>query len=333
MLRTVACLTIASYCGVPTAAMGFEEDDWSTGSTDNRFAGLSQKSGTLFRRVREADPVAQLQHALNLESQGRLRRAGRQFNALVHRWPEADEAAAAQLALARVLQARGRYENAFREYQYLIEHYGGLFSYHAVLSEQLTVARSVMEQRRGTFGFLPGFESPERAIPLLQVIIANGPNWAEIPEVRLMIGRIHEDGADYADAVAAYEAVIINHGRHPATQEAIFRKAICLERIANRHPRDTQRTHAAMQALFAALREDLNPEQAAEVQALIAGLRDRLEQIHLDQADYYDRIARNPDAALLSYRDFVRRFPNSERQAFVMERIKKLEAMDAKQKE
>ena len=311
-----------ALCAVtPAQTMGFEDDDWQGRTSDDRFSGLPRKSGTFFRRVRKDEPEAQLEHAVALQEQGRLRAAGRHFNALVHQWPDADEAAEAQLALARVFRMRGRYERAFREYQYLVEHYAGEFPYKQVLSEQLDAARSVMEQRRGNFLFLPGFQSPERAIPLFKIVIANGPNWSEIPEIRLLIGNIYKDARDYADAIAAYEDVIVYHGRHDVAAEAIFRKGLVLDRVAKRNPRDARRTHAALQALFAALREDLTPEQEEEARERIRGLRKRLERLHLEKAEFYESRGRNPRAALMSYEDFLRRFPSSEQDAIVRERI------------
>ena len=317
--------------GLQAQTVGLEDDDWGSGTSDGQFSRLSRKSGTLFRRVREDDPDAQLQYAISLQEQGRLRRAARQFNALVHRWPDADEAAAAQLALARLFRERGKYERAFREYQYLIEHYEGEFPYKTVLAEQLETAESAMEMRRGGFLLLPGFQSPERAIPLFRIVISNGPNWERIPEIRLLIGRIHEDARDYADAVAAYEEVIIYHGQHEVAREAIFRKALVLERVANRNPRDARRAHAAMQALFAALREDLAPEQAEEARARIRGLRQQLEELHLEKAEFYERRGRNPRAALMTYEEFLRRYPNSDQEALVRERIAALQEIVARE--
>ncbi len=320
------CATLWVCGALHAQNMGFEQDDWSSESSDNRFSGLSRKSGTFFRRAREDTPEAQLAHARALREQGRLRAAARQFNALVHQWPDAEEAAAAQLAFARGMQARGRYERAFREYQYLIEHYAGQFPYREILSEQLQAARSVKGQRRGAILFLSGFESPERAIPLFRIVIANGPNWEEIPDIRLLIGQVLEENRDYADAVAAYEEVIIYHGRHAVAREAIFRKAICLKKIADRNPRDERRTQVAMQALFAALREDLGAEQIAEAEALVRDLRQRLEVHHFEQAEFYDYKVRNPEAALLSYQAFLGRFPDSGKTRLVKQRIAELEA-------
>ncbi len=320
--------------GVSQAQMvEFDGDDWEGRGTDDRFSGLSRKSGTFFRRTREDDPAAQLEYAVRVKESGRLRSAARQLNALVHQWPDTDEAAEAQLALARVFRMRGRYERAFREYQYLIEHYAGQFPYKTILSEQLDTARSVMEQRRGSFLFLPGFESPERAIPLFNIVLANGPNWSEVPEIRLLIGQIYEEARDYADAVTAYENVIIYHGQHDVAREAIFRKGLVLERIAKRNPRDARRTHAALQALFAALREDLAPEQAEEARERIRVLRRRLEELHLEKAEFYERRGRNVRAALMHYEDFLRRFPNSDRESFVQDRIASLQALLAEKEE
>ena len=315
--------------GASTSAqmVDLDADDWEPRERDERFTDLSRKTGTFFRRVREDDPAAQLEYAMALKEQGRLRRAGRHLNALVHEWPDADEASEAQLALARVFRERGRYERAFREYQYLIEYYTGEFSYNRVLEEQLDTARSFMKQRRITFGVFPGFESPERAIPLLRIVIDNGPSWSEVPDIRLKIARIHEQARDYEDALAAYEEVIVHHGQHDVAREAIFRKGVVLDRMAARTPRDARRTHAALQALFAALREDLEPEQAEEARERIRNLRKRLEDLHLDKAEFYESRGRNLSAALMHYENFLRRFPDSDQEPFVRERIAALQEL------
>jgi len=325
------CVALVIGSDLRAQTVGVEEDDWGSDTTDSRFSGLSRKSGTLFRRPREDAPDAQWAYARSLLEAGRLRAAGHQFNALVHQWPDADEAPEAQLSFARIMLERGRHERAFREYQYLIEHYAGLFPYKTVLSEQLQTARNVMDARRGRILFLPGFESPERAIPLFRIVIENGPNWSEIPEIRLLIGQIYEASRDYADAVAAYEDVIVYHGRHAVAREAIFRKAVCLAKIADRHPRDERRSRTALQALFAALREDLEPERAEEARERVRALRRRLEDLHFEQAVFYEHKARNPTAALISYREFLRRFPNAERQDLVRERIRALEAIGSRE--
>ena len=303
----------------------FGDDDWGrSGSVGLESTG--RKSGSLFLRPRQEDATQQLAYARQLEASDRLRRAGRQYNALVHRWPDSHEAAEAQLALSRLLLERGRYERAFKEFQYLIEHHQGEFAYGEVLAYQLEAATAVKEQRRGGLLILPGFQNPERAIPLLETIVRNGPNWSQIPDIRLEIARIHENARQYEEAVAAYEEVIIYHGRHPATREAIFRKAICLKQIADRHPRDETRTRSALSALFAVLRTNPESEQAADVQVMIASLRQRLEDLHFEKAEFYDRIARKPQAALISYREFQQQFPASSRREDIEKRINVLEA-------
>jgi outer membrane protein assembly factor BamD (BamD/ComL family) len=144
--------------------------------------------------------------------------------------------------------------------------------------------------------------------------------------VRLLIGRIYQDAGDYEEAVTAYEDVIIHHGRHPLAREAVYHKAVCLEKISRRNPRDEHRMRVALQSLYAALREGLSPEQAATAQALVESLQTKIENLYYEQATFYDRRGENQKAALIGYRSFLQRFPNSEKSEDVRERIKTLEA-------
>lgn len=302
------------------------EDAWDIEDSDgNPLRGLDRKSSIFFHRPSKDTAVEQMSYASSLQEQGRLRAAAKAFNAVVHAWPDSAEAAAAQLAYARILRERGNREKAFREYQYLIEHYAGSFQHDAVLSEQLEIAKAIMDHRRGRFLFLPGFTNPKRAIPLFNVIIDNGPNWSAIPEIRLLIGQIYQESGDYVEAVSAYEDVIIHHGRHALAREAIFGKAVCLEKISRKNPRDEQKIRVALQALYAALREDLPSAQSDQAQMLAESLQAKRENLYYKQAAFYDREGQSAKAALLGYRDFLQRFPNSDKAEQVRERIRILE--------
>ncbi len=328
---------ILSMCQLPGVSWGqpgsFDEPDWNATTAREGENRIERKTGSLFLRAQGDDPAAQLAHARQLEAEGASRKAARQYNALVHAWPDAQEAAAAQLAYARLLLEREKHEKAFEEFQYLITYYQGQFPYHAVLRYQREAADAVREKRRGTWLIFPGFQSPERALSLYRQILANGPNWEGVPALRLEMGRIHEDIKQYEEAVDVYEAILVHHGRDPIAKNAIFRKALCLKHIADQHPRDERRLREALSALFAALRAGPGPEQVAEAQEMIDALRTRLEHLAWERAQFYDRIKGNHEAAVVSYRSFLEQFPRSERADWVQERINELEAGEVSREE
>lgn len=259
-----------------------------------------------------ATPAEQLDHANQLREAGRRRRAQRQYRALVRYWPSSEEAARAQLAYAQVLQDRGKWIRAFEEYQELLNRYSGLVPHRKVLDSKLLIAEELIERRRGRFLFFPGFGSPERAVPVLESIVRQGPRWERAAEAQLLIGQIKEEAGDWEEAVFAYERVETRYPGTPQALEAAFGKARTLYRLSNKYPTHLDGAETAMHALALFIQNYPDAEYADAAREYLQALRGRIEQIEFAKAEFYDRKAREPQAALLSYELFLQRFPHSD---------------------
>lgn len=288
--------------------------------------GLARKHPGFWRRPAQETPADQFAYARGLEDAGRRRKAARQYRALVHEWHDTPEAVRAQRAYAGLLEARGKYEAAFEEYQYLVEFYAGRFDYADVLSHQFRIAQEVMNRRYGGLLFLPGFKSPERALPLFEQIAANAPTWSRAPNIQFHIGVIQEDATDYEAAVQSYEKLRQRWPRHELAATAVFRGARCLVSAADRNHRDEQSCHRALEALAGFIRDYPDDPNVAQATADRDRLSQRLSTMHYRKAAYYDTIAHRPEAALIAYADFLRRFPYAEQAEGVSARIRELKA-------
>jgi len=263
---------------------------------------LDKKSGSIFRRPAKDNPAQQLEYARELEENGHLRRAAKQYDALVHRWHFSEEAPVAQFAYARVLYERKRYERAFKEFQYLMQYFSGLFDFSAVLDDQLR--------------------------------IANAPNWEKAPEIRLMIGMIYENAKEHEKAVTAYESVFQHHPGTEAAQTAALRQALCLADLSDKSPRDERRCRGALSALASFQAAYPRSEKREETSTRMDTLKPRLEEMYYERACYYDKIEKRPKAAIISYREFIKQFPGSDRSSAIVRRIEELERQqDASQED
>ncbi len=299
------------------------EDEFDPGP--KTFVHAEKKHRSLFHRPTKDTPAEQLATAIEREKAGRLRSAKDAYDDLVHHWHDSREAPEAQFALARILFEQGKYEKSFKAFQYLIDHYAGRFKYNNALDYQHRIANQIMSDRWGDVLFMPGFEAPERALPLLDQIIANGPNWNKAPGVRLTVGMIHEDLKDYEDAVVAYDAVEQHHAGSSEAQTAAFRKAHCLYVLSEKTPRDEKRCRAALSALASFLARYKQSADRDDAETYLAELKTRLSEMYYERALFYDEIARRPTAALIAYRDFLKKFPASERAQDVYARIEELQ--------
>ncbi|MCX7590241.1 MAG: tetratricopeptide repeat protein, partial [Kiritimatiellae bacterium] len=229
----------------------------------------SRKLPSVFHRPSRATAPEQLLYAESLYAAGRLRKAARAFDALVHAWPRTEEAVLAQMRLGQILEERGRYEQAFREYQYLIENYAGRFPYADILERQFQIAKRIVTQRLGKFLFFPGYRAPERALPLLETIVRNGPRWDYAAEAQFLIGTLHEESGAFEEAVVAYDRVQYRYPKSPFVVEAAFRRAMCEYQVARRNNRDESTCQAALSALGAFVRNYPDDPRVAEARALM----------------------------------------------------------------
>jgi len=311
-------------------AQGYRAPEDEFEPAPKSIARADKKRPGMFHRPEKASAAEQLGYAATLETRQRLRAARSAYDDLVHEWHDSREAPQAQFAVARLRFAQGKYEKAFNAFQYLIDYYSGQFKYNEVLDYQLRTANQIMNDRWGDVLFLPGFEAPERALPLLSKLAENAPNWDKAAGVRLTIGMIHEELKDYEMAVSAYDAVEQYHPGSDEAERAGFRKARCLYVLSEKMPRDEKSCRTALSALASFMARYKQSERQSEAQGYIDTLKLRLEKMYYERAQFYDRMEKRPEAALIAYRDFMQKFPSSDRAPTVYTRI---EALELKAKE
>ncbi len=275
-----------------------------------------------FNKPAKSNPVDQLEHAKVILADGRLKKAGKAFKALVVTWPSSPEAPEAQWAYAKIQEQRNNIHDAFDAYQVLMEDYPGQFpDYDAVLSRQFDIAKEIMVTRKAKFLFLPGFDAPERAIPLFEKVIQNGPRSVYAPEAQYLIGEAYEKSYQYELAVVAYIATLHRYPLSPFAEPAAFGRARALYAITKDYPNDDQARDEAWAGVMVFLRAYPDSSYAAEARSMRDDLLDRKAAALYNVAEFYDRIARKPQAARESYEQFVRLFPNSNLAAEAKERV------------
>jgi outer membrane protein assembly factor BamD len=322
-LPACACLFICTSMALAQQSLAPNTDEFQSTPTSVNREG--RKTRSVFHRPEKDSAEEQLAYAEALEAKTRYRAARNEYNALVHHWHNSNEAPVAQFGLARVCFKQGKYTRAFDAFQYLVDYYSGRFKYNEVLDYQFRIANHMITDRWGDVWFLPGIESPERALPQLNKIIANAPNWEKASRVRLTIGMIYEDIKDYESAVTAYEAIAQFHSASDEAEDAAFRRASCLHTLSDKAPRDERRCRAALSALASFMTHHKKSARLAEAETSLATLKLRLENMYYNRALFYDDITKRPTSALIAYRDFLKKFPLSEHAKGIYARIEALE--------
>ena len=280
-------------------------------------ASLAGNNTSLLRRLlpgkqKSKSPHEQLALAHRLRDEHH-RSALKAYRKIVKTWPESPEAPFAQFAYARLLQEKGQLRKAFDEFQVLIEQFAGRFpQYDDVLQHQFEIAREVMEKRSGEFLIFDGFVAPERAIPLLEKIVQNGPQWKFAPEAQYLIGQAQEHIQEYEQAMEAYLVCQSRYPASPFAEKSSYRRAVCLYQLAKENPYSKDLLEQSWTALSLFLQAYPESEYGSIVEEYRSILYQQRARASYDVAVFYDTVVKKPRAALLAYREFVGKFPDSD---------------------
>jgi len=287
-----------------------------------------------FSKPDKSSPAAQLAYAEELLAEGKYKKAGKAFRSLVITWPASSEAPEAQWSYAKSLDKRGKDSKAFDAYQVLMEDYPGRFpDYDKILERQFEIAKEVMGKRKGKFLFMPGFDAPERAVPMFEKIISNGPRSVHAPEAQYLSGVAYEKSFQYELAVVSYIATLHRYPLSEYAEPAAFGRARALYAISRDYPNDLQALDEAWAGVMVFMRAYPSSSFTEEATAMRTDLLDRKAQSLFDVAAYYDRIAKRPKAAQESYEQFIKEFPKSDWTPEARERIVTLAAKPDQPKE
>ena len=320
------CLLLSgARASAQSAGRGPGSADFNHSTPTNPYSS-EKKAPSFFHRPSKATPAEQFNFARAMEQRGKLKSAIRAYDDIVHEWHTSPQAVQAQYREAVLLLKRKKYTKSFKEFQYLIDHFAGLFNYDKVLDYQTRIARQVMEERWGDVLFLPGFKSPEKALPLFEQILKNAPNWNRAAAVRLKMGKTYQQLHQYKDAIKSYDTVQQHNPNSKEAEPALFHKAYCRYILAKKTPRDEKRCRQALSALTSFITRypmSKNRQQAEKYQR---EMKEHLVEMYYQRAYFYDR-AKKYRAAIIAYNNFLKKFPGSDKATVVFARIKELKAL------
>ncbi len=248
------------------------------------------------------------------------------YQALVHNWGASAEAPAAQLSIARLLEFTGEYEDAFKEYQYWLEHYGaaggGEFGYADVVAAQFACAN----QLRTRISSSPWSPSYGLVAAMFRKVAENAPDGPRAAESVFLEAMCFELGGADDRAVPVYERLVVKYPANELVAPSRYRAAFCRARLADEAPNDGRTLALALTALRGALATAPDSPDAARAAERERELRARQTAQAFERAAFYDRVRGKPDAAAIAYRDFLRRFPEAAEAPKARARIAEIEA-------
>jgi tetratricopeptide (TPR) repeat protein len=321
LLRLLRRLLPVLLLAAPAAlfAAGYEPDSdmappgASSGGPERRTVGLFTR---LFNSPAKTNAAEQLAFARDLESRKYVKHARKAYKAAFLFYPNSEEAPVALLSYARLLQQDKHYGEAFSEYQYLIDTYGGRFAYtnmtyDDIIQQQYALAGDVETERYGRWFFGIGFVSAERAIPLYFQVASNAPTRPEAPVAIIRSAAIFQKGEDYDSAIRAYADLQTRYPETDQAKEAAYQMVNCMMAIAHRQRNNTQHTLNTLAALEQYKKDHADDPRMPAIEANLAELNGRQARTLMDRAYVYERAGKN-ETAIALYQQVVDQYTTSE---------------------
>jgi outer membrane protein assembly factor BamD len=252
---------------------------------------------------------------------GALRSAYR----VVQLWPLSDYAPDAQYLVGRCLEAKGKDEAAFKEYQALIDKYPNSGHYEDVLWRQYTIGnRFLAGEWTKLWNYVPFFPSMTTAARMFSEVVTNGPYSDVAPHAQLRIGAAYEKAHDYESAVTAYQLAADRYHDQPTiSADAIFRAGVAYYRQASKAEYDQGTAEQAIETFTDFMTLFPDDKRVPQAQKAIVKLKGEQVRGAYEIAQFYED-GKKWDGAVVYYNEVLQLDPNSPYAGLARQRIEAL---------
>lgn len=295
---------------------------------DKAYVVEEQGRGTwrLFDK-KKATSAEQWEYARETQDKGWLKKADRRMLYLVRRWPNSPEAPWAQRARADMLYTRNKLKEAFKEYQYLIENYSSrMRGYDGVLDNQFSIAVDIMNRKRMRW-FFGGYRAPEYSVDYFEDVIRNGPQWSRAPEAQFLIGQAYQESDELELAISGYSVLGYRYPDSSFAEEGAWRQINCLDQLHQEYPNSLEILDRTLTATTVFL--STYPQSANKGKIIL--LRNELYEVKarkvFDEAAFYAKVPKKPEAAIIYYEQMIEEYPKSKLVPDAQKRIAEIKGL------
>jgi outer membrane protein assembly factor BamD (BamD/ComL family) len=280
-----------------------------------------EKAGK-WQRTRAKEQLEVAQAAFDKKDYSLALKAARR---VVRVWPLSDYAPQAQYLVGRCYEATGKDEQAFKEYQKVIEKQPKISNYQEIEQRQFEIANKYLAGKWfKLWGYIPIFSSMEKTSDMYEKIVKNGPYSDVAPKAQMNIGAAREKQSNYALAAKAYETAADRyHDRPQVAADALFRQALAYNKQAQTAEYDQSTAGQAISTFTDFITLYPNDPRVAQAQKTITTLRTEQARGSFQIAKFYEKYKRW-NGAMVYYNEVIVLDPNSPYAGPAKQRIEEL---------
>lgn len=241
---------------------------------------------------------------------------------LVKYYPDAIEAPEAQYYMGLCLEEMGKYYEAYRAYQKIIDKYPFSKRTDDVLKQEYIVAQKLLDYREKIIGI--DFTGEAAAIEVFRKIIDNAPYGVYAAASQYKIGLTSKSRGYFNEAMEEFRKVVDNYSNSEWAEPAKFQIAICAARSSLDAPYDQTMTQEARDKFKEFVRMHPDAEISQQAEQRIDELKDKEAESNFTIGQFYEK-QKAHDSAKVYYKYVIKTFPKTPWAQKSLERIQALE--------
>lgn len=318
---------VADQPGVsPGPGVRYATDAFPGFDSEQKLINPSKKEPKWFAFIngpKMSNAADQLDWAKRCEADGSYSRARRAYDALVREWPASKEAPIAQKAVADILLNRELdYEEAFKEYRYLMDFYSFDCDYVATAETLYKVAELMREEGRTIIFFR--FANTVDVRRAYEAVVLRSPGSAFVPQAMLTIASLRQDEEKYEEAVKVYENLRNLYPDKPEALDALYNEAKVRMKLLELHGYNRTRVLDTQSFLRQALRGSIPEAMRTDLNSWLEETSALEEEEAFKAAKFYDSRTRTKRSAITAYERFLKEYPMSDHASEVIARLEEL---------
>jgi outer membrane assembly lipoprotein YfiO len=254
-------------------------------------------------------PAEQLNFALKLYGEDKLKEAENEFKKLLKHYPKSNQAAEAQYYLATIEEKKDRLYEAYLAYQKVIDKYPFSSRINQIIEKEFRIAEKFMQgQKRKALGINLPVENP--AIEIFSKVIENSAYGPWAAEAQYKLGLILKSLGRLLEAEDEFGKVIKNYPQSEWVTAAEFQIASCRASISSSSDYDQEAIHEAKQKFEEFALSHPDAELSRQAEQNIQELKEREAKGYFDIAVFYEK-QKAYNAAKIYYNTVINDYPKT----------------------
>lgn len=315
-------LPFAALLVVPAPSLALDLPSWMpfVGKKDATPASLAPTSG------QEAEAADEMKRGENAEATGDVKGAVAIYRGIVKANTLTTSAPKAQFRIAQILEQQGDVKEAYAAYGDYTAKYPRGGEFDAVIQAQFNIAKLFLDGRKKKILGVSVSPSFQTAQEMFTGIVKRAPFHRLAPLAQFNVGQSLEKQLKPAEAMSAYQEVIIRYPGDPVADDAQYQIGYVQYRDMQTGSQDQAARLKARESFEDFVNRYPASEKTAQARENIKTLSGSDVKGTLDIAKYYDK-TKSYKAAVVYYNEVIRIAPGSPESDQSKKRIDELKGL------